>query len=66
MDFIALYHFLFETFEGIGILIGTVLIICLIACFAMEWNTRRKFKDRGPSPDEDDWSFFDDDEEGGR
>ena len=64
MDFGALYHFLFETFTGIAILIGSVLVLCLIACFVMEWNTRRKFKDRGPRPDgEDDWSFFDDDDD---
>ena len=63
MDFNALYHFLFESFAGIGVLVGSVLVICLIACFIMEWNTRRKFKDRGPATDEDDWSFFDDDDE---
>ena len=57
MDFGAIYHFLFETFAGMGIL-------SIVACIIMEWNTRRKFEDRGePEEDDDEWSFFDDEDD---
>ncbi|MDO4590903.1 MAG: hypothetical protein Q4B35_05870 [Slackia sp.] len=63
MDFGSLYHFLFETFAGIGILIGAGLVISVIACLVMEWKTRRTFKDRGPvEDDDDDFTFFDDED----
>ena len=61
MDFASLYHFLFETFEGIGLLVLIGLTISVLACVIMEWKTRRTFKDRGPvQEDEDDFTFFDD------
>lgn len=64
MDFGAIYHFLFETFTGMGILIAAGILISVIACIIMEWNTRRKFADRGePEEDDDEWSFFDDDDD---
>lgn len=62
MDFGALYHFLFETYAGIGCLVGAGLVISLIACIIMERRTRKTFVNREPG--EDDWSFFDDDDEG--
>ena len=40
MDFGQLYHFLFETFEGIGCLIAIGLVISIIACIIMERRTR--------------------------
>lgn len=61
MDFGALYHFLFETYAGIGCLVGAGLVISLIACIIMERRTRKTFVNREPG--EDDWSFFDDDED---
>ena len=61
MDFVAIYHFLFETYAGIGCLVGGVLVISLIVAFILERRTRKQFVDREPG--EDDWSFFDDDEE---
>ena len=61
MDLGALYHFLFETYAGIGCLVGAGLVLSLIACIIMERRTRKRFVDR--EPEEDDWSFFDDDEE---
>ncbi|NGM16452.1 hypothetical protein GMI70_00230 [Eggerthellaceae bacterium zg-893] len=61
MDAAQLYHFLFETYEGIGVLIGAGLVISLIASVIMERRTRKTFVDREPS--KDDWSLFDDDEE---
>ncbi|MFR4804464.1 MAG: DUF6724 family protein [Eggerthellaceae bacterium] len=54
MDFASLYHFLFETFEGIGLLVLIGLTISVLACVIMEWKTRRTFKDRGPVEEDDD------------
>ena len=55
MDFGALYDFLFNTYAGIGCLVGIGLVVSLIACVIMEFVNHE--------PDEDDWSFFDDDED---
>ena len=65
MDFAELYSFLFETYAGIGVLIGASLVICIVVCFIMEARIRKLFKDRGPRTDDEDdeWSLFDDDEE---
>ena len=64
MDFASLYHFLFETFEGIGLLVLIGLTdSSVLACVIMEWKTRRTFKDRGPvEEDDDDFTFFDDED----
>ena len=61
MDWIGLYHFLFETYAGMGIMLGAGLVISLIACIIMERRTRKTFVDRPKG--KDDWSFFDDDDE---
>ena len=61
MDFGELYHFLFETIPGIGILIGVGLVISILASFIMERRTRKRFSNHEAS--EDDWSFFDSDDE---
>ncbi len=63
MDLISIYHFLFESFAGIGVLVFIILIASVIACVIMEWRTRRTFKDRGPTEDDDDFTFFDDDDD---
>ena len=63
MDFNAIYHFLFESFAGIGVLVLAILLISVLASVIMEWKTRRTFKDRGPAEDDDDFMFFDDDED---
>ena len=60
MDFGEVYHFLFETFAGIGCLVGIGLVLSIIACVIMERRTRKRFANREKS--EDDWSFFDDDD----
>lgn len=57
IDIGAVYHYLFETYQGIGILVGIGLVLGLIACVIMERRTRKLFKDHEQS--EDDWSFFD-------
>lgn len=61
MDFGEVYHFLFETFAGIGCLVGIGIVLSIIACVIMERRTRKKFVSR--EKEKDDWSFFDDDEE---
>ena len=61
MDFGEIYHFLFETMPGIGVLIGAGLVISVIVCFILERKTRKQFKNHAKT--EDDWSLFDDDDE---
>ena len=61
MDITELYHFLFETPEGVGCLVGICLVLSLIVCVIMERRTRKRFADRPKG--EDDWSIFDDDDE---
>lgn len=61
MDFGAIYHFLFETYLGIACLVGIGLVLSLLACVIMERRTRKVFVNH--EADEDDWSFFDDDED---
>ena len=61
MDFGSIYHFLFETYVGIGVLIGVSLVVCIIIAALLELRTRKTYVDRGPrEDDEDEWSFFDD------
>ena len=62
MDFGAIYHFLFETYVGIGVLVAISLVVCIIIAAVLELRTRKTYVDRGPSDDDDEWSFFGDDE----
>ena len=52
MDINELYHFLFETMPGMGILVGAGIV---------ERKPRKQFKNHAKP--EDDWSLFDDDDE---
>ena len=61
MNFEELYHFLFETMPGIGILVGGGLVISIIVCLILERKTRKQYKNHEKT--EDDWSLFDDDDE---
>lgn len=61
MDFNELYNFFFNTFAGIGCLVGIILVVSILACFVMERRTRKVFVDRKKT--KDDWSLFDDEEE---
>lgn len=64
MDAAQMYHFLFETPTGVGILVLGGIIVCIILSFLMERKTRKTFVDRGEKPgEEDDWFFDDDDED---
>lgn len=61
MDINELYHFLFETMPGMGILVGAGIVLSILACIILERKTRKQFKNHAKT--EDDWSLFDDDEE---
>lgn len=61
MDFGQLYNFLFQTYAGIGCLVGAGLVLSIIVSIIMERRTRKQFANR--EKNEDDWSFFDDDAE---
>ena len=63
MDFAAIYHFLFETYAGIGVLVAISLVLCIIIAAVLELRTRKTYVDRGPSEEDDEWSIFDDEEE---
>ncbi|MGI6590083.1 MAG: DUF6724 family protein [Eggerthellaceae bacterium] len=61
MDWDALYHFVFETYEGIGISILICLVICVFAAFIAEKRTRKKYQDRPKG--ENDFDLFDGDDD---
>lgn len=63
MDFEQIYHFLFETYPGIGVLIGATLVLCIIIAALLELRTRKLYRDRGEAPEDDEWSLFEDDDE---
>ena len=52
MDFDQLYHFIFETYEGIGISILVCVVIFTLLAFIMERRTRKIYRDR-PKSDND-------------
>ena len=45
MDFQAIYSFLFESYAGLGILVGASLVISIIAAAIMEYRTRKRYVD---------------------
>ena len=61
VDINQIYHFFFETFYGVGCLVGLGLLISLIACIVLERKTRAIYKNHEKSDDE--WSLFDDDDD---
>ena len=56
MDFAEIYHFLFESYAGIGILVGAGLIISILLCVIFEFRTRKLYRNHEPA--EDEWSLF--------
>lgn len=54
MDLAEIYHFIFETYAGIGCLVGAGLVISIIAAVISERKTRREFRDRGERPEDRD------------
>ncbi len=55
-----IYHFLFETYAGIAVLVGAGLVLSLIVCVIMEIRTRKRFSNHEVTEDEDEWSLIDD------
>lgn len=55
------FDFIFGSYAGLGVLVGTCLVLSLLLAFILERRTRKVFKDRGPAAPGS--SFFDDDEE---
>ena len=47
MDFAELYHFLFETIEGIGCLIVACLVLTTIIAAILEYRTQNLQRSRG-------------------
>ena len=64
MDIGEIYHFLFETIPGIGILVGAGIVISLICCVIFELRTRKRYRNHEMPPEEDEWSLLEDVEEG--
>lgn len=60
MDFGQIYSFLFESMEGIAVLVVSFLILTGIVAAILEVRTRKVYKDRGPRKDE--WGLFDEEE----
>lgn len=56
MDFDQLYHFVFETYAGIGVSILACAAVCIVLAALLERRTRRRFVDRPKS--EDDFDLF--------
>ena len=54
MDLAEIYHFIFETYAGIGCLVGAGIVISIVAAVISELKTRRVFRDRGERPEDHD------------
>lgn len=52
-----MYHFLFETMPGIGILVGVVLVLSIVLSAIFEVRIRKRYRVRDLSPEED-WEAF--------
>lgn len=59
MDLAEIYNFLFNTYAGMGCLIGIGVFGSIVAGFITERKTRKVYQDLGERPEEDD----DDDDE---
>lgn len=62
MDFGEIYHFLFETYAGMGCLMGACFIIALVASIFLERGTKRKMAERRANR-QDAWSIFGSDDD---
>ena len=54
-----IYHFLFETYGGIGVLVGAGLLLSIIVSIILEIRTKRMFKDHELDP-VDEWELIED------
>lgn len=58
MDFNEIYHLLFETYAGIGILVGAGIVISLVVCVLLEIKTRKVYRNHELDPEQDEWAIF--------
>ena len=61
MNIGEIYHFLFQTIPGVGVLVAICLVLSLIVSVIMERRTRKIYTNHERT--EDDWFFFDNDDE---
>lgn len=59
MDITELYHLLFETYAGIGILVGAGIVLSIIISIIFEIRTRKLYHNHEPE-EEDEWAIFED------
>ena len=60
MDFNEIYHLLFETYAGIGILVGAGIVIRLLVCVLLARKTRKVYRNHEADPEQDEWALFED------
>ncbi len=60
IDFYQIYHFLFETIPGIGVLVGIGLVVSIILCFIFELRTRKRFRNYAEEDEVDEWELIED------
>lgn len=58
MDAGELYSFIFESYAGMGLLIGAGLVISLIVSVIFELRTRKRYKNHEAPTEEDEWTIF--------
>ena len=61
-----IYHFLFETFAGIAILVGVAIVASIVACAVMERRYKKAMREKQAAlaaQEEAEWNFEDDEEE---
>ena len=61
MDLGEIYHFLFETYWGVGVLVLAGLILSFLVSIILDKRTKKIYYEHQKS--EDDWSIFEDDDE---
>lgn len=64
MDASEIYHFLFETYAGMGILVGAGIVISIVLCVIFEFRTRKLYRNHEVN-EEDEWAIFEDNLEKG-
>lgn len=64
MDIEQIYHFLFDTIPGIGVLVGAGIVISLILCVVFELRTRKRFRNHEEADEIDEWELLEDVREG--
>lgn len=61
MDVVEVYHFLFETVPGIGVLVAIGLGLSIVLSAIFEVRIRKRYRFRNTAPDgapEEDWETF--------